>query len=520
MDFLGARIQLNPRPLVRKPAALEVGTLGHCPGRVRIERFLALTELLNEIRQAGFGSRLDKIKTLVNDIALARANAVAQKDIEKLLDQLDNGISHLPIPLHSTAEFDDIFPLARTTPTYYGSSLSGARAWLPQAVDDFFTNGGEKLWLVRVPEAEGVSGFLPEQPQSLLDVDRLRGLASLLVINRLGLVVMPDLERLQIPAQLPDIPRKRLENPEPVFLPLGSLFDDGHRERRQSSELFAELPTQPLLTILRRLLQLSSRQRPDIQFIFTLPLSYSNSLASPAADVDALALLNSARKTANAHLLRQVQMVFPYLRQGDRIFSPVGVLAGAIAKNSATNGPWRSVAMQPLVSLAQPFPPLDMQETLSLREVPGIGVVNLKAGKLKLDDERLLVPALHRDDYLLPGESADYSARLSGMRSAEVIRFLGYLVRELRELGEHLIFNVDPQDPRPQLVLERFFLDLYRAGALRGASPSAAFRITRASSAENVIAFDIELAPAYPIDKIVITFINRDGEWSAGVSHG
>jgi hypothetical protein len=137
---------------------------------------------------------------------------------------------------------------------------------------------------------------------------------------------------------------------------------------------------------------------------------------------------------------------------------------------------------------------------------------------LKLDDERLLVPALHRDDYLLPGINNDYSTRLSGLRSAEVVRFLGYLVRELRELGDHLIFNVDPQDPRPQLVLERFFLDLYRAGALRGASAQDAFRITRASSAENVIAFDIEIAPAYPIDKIIITFINRDGEWQAGVN--
>lgn len=518
MELLGARIQLNPRPLARREAALEVGMLGHCPGRVRIERFLALTALVSEIHQAGYAVRIGRIESLVAEIATARANGVAQKEIEKLLDQLDLAVSHLPIPLHSIAEFDDIFPLARTTATEYGSLLAGARAWLPQAVDDFFANGGEKLWLVRVPEKEAIAGFLPEQQPSLLDVDKLRGLGCLLVINRLGLVAMPDLERLQIPAKLPDISRKRLENPEPVFLPLGTLLDDGHRERRNSSELFSELPVQPLLTILRRFLQLSYRHRPDIQFLFTLPLSYSNTLASPAADVDALALLDNARKTANAHLLRQVQIVFPYLRQGERIFSPAGVLAGAIAQNTLLQGAWRSVAMKPLVSLAQPFPTLDIQETIALRETPGIGVINLKAGKLKLDDERLLVPALHRDDYLLPGENGNYSPRLSGMRSAEVVRFLGYLIRELRELGDHLIFNVDPQDPRPQLVLERFFLDLYRAGALRGASPQDAFRITRASSAENVIAFDIEIAPAYPIDKIVITFINRDGEWQAGVN--
>lgn len=519
MDFLGARIQLNPRPLARRRVALEVGMLGHCPGRVRIERFLALPELLDEIRQAGYGARIGVIQSLVQDIANARLSAAPQKDIEKLLDQLDAAVSHLPIPLRSTAEFDDVFPSARTESTYYGSTLAGASAWLPQAVDDFFANGGEKLWLVRIPEEEGVTGFLPAQIVSLLDVDKLRGVACLLVINRLGLVAMPDLERLQIPAHLPDIPRKRLANPEPVFLPLGTIVDDGHRERRYSSELFAELPVQPLLTILSRML-LSNRHRPDIQFLFSLPLSYSGSLASPAADLDALSVLNSARKTTNAHVLRQVQMLFPYLRQGDRLFSPAGVIAGAIAKTTAQQGAWRSIAIQPLVSLAQPFPALDIQETIALRETPGIGILNLKAGKLKLDDERLLVPALHRDDYVLPGETGDYSPRLSGMRSAEVVRFLGYLVRELRDLGDHLIFNVDPQDPRPQLVLERFFLDLYRAGALRGSSPDAAFRITRASGAENVIAFDIEIAPAYPIDKIVITFVNRDGEWQTGVNHG
>ena len=515
MDFLGARIQLNPRPPARRTALLEVGMLGHCPGRVRIERLLALEPTLADIHAAGYGDRLRQLYACVADLALAG-------DREAALDALDLAVSHLPIPLHSTAEFDDIFPQARTTPTAYSSQLAGNHAWLPQAVDDFFANGGEKLWLVRVPEAEGADGFLPEGNASLLEVNQLRGVACLLVLNQLALVAMPDLERLQIPAQLPDIQRKRLANPKPTFLPLGSLLDDGHRERRYSSEIVSDVPVQPLMDVVRRLLALTSRYRPDIQCLLTLPLSYSASLASPAADVDALNLLGQARVNKGAHLLRQLQLVFPYLRLNQRLFSPAGVIAGAIAANSAELGPWRSVAPRALVSQAQPFPPVDMQTTLRLREQPGIGVIHYKAGRLRLDDERLLVPALHRDDYLLPVENspnvpANYSARLNGLCSAEVVRFLGYLMRELRELGEHLVFNLDPDDPRPQLVLEGFFRDLYRAGALRGASYRDAFRIQRASRQENVIAFDIEIAPAYPIDKLIITFVNRDGEWSAGL---
>jgi hypothetical protein len=525
MDFLGARIQLNPRPLARRAATFEVGFIGHCPGHVDAQRFLALESMLNEIKCIGYSQRLDLVIQLAKDLSLAEKNGFPQRDKESLQNQLDSALSHLPLPLHSSAEFDDIFPNARTQSTIYGSVLAGNKSWLPQSVDDYFTNGGEKLWLVRVPEAEGLDGFLPPQTtasveQDLLHVDKLRGLSCLLLINKLALIAMPDLERLQIPANLPDIPRKRLGNPEPRFLPLGTLLDDGHRERRNTNEMFAEFATQPLLDVLRRSLLIANKIRPDLQFLLTLPLSYSNKLASPSVDISVLQLLDSARKTAGAPLLRQVQLLFPYLRQANRLFSSVGVIAGAISAKATIAGAWRSMAMQPLISLAQPYPPVDTQTTIALRETPGVGVINLKAGQLKLDDERLMVPALHMNDYLLLGEENNYSNRLNGLRSAEVVRFIGYLVRELRELGEQLIFNVDPQDPRSQLVLERFFLDLYRAGALRGDSPQDAFRIQRTSAADNVIAFDIEIAPAYPIDRIVITFVNKNGEWQTGVSHG
>jgi hypothetical protein len=30
-----------------------------------------------------------------------------------------------------------------------------------------------------------------------------------------------------------------------------------------------------------------------------------------------------------------------------------------------------------------------------------------------------------------------------------------------------------------------------------------------------VLAYDIELAPAFPVDRLRLTFANRDGEWHA-----
>ena len=121
---------------------------------------------------------------------------------------------------------------------------------------------------------------------------------------------------------------------------------------------------------------------------------------------------------------------------------------------------------------------------LALRDKPGIGVLHLRNGQVVLDDERLVVPALYKEDYV----AGDRSDRIDGFRSGEVARFMGYLKRELQALGENLIFNIGTDDPRPRLTLEKFFLNLYRAGALRGSLPEKAFRIRQLSSRENQIA--------------------------------
>ena len=135
------------------------------------------------------------------------------------------------MPLYSSAEFDDIFPEARTRPTGYRSRLGGDRAWLAEAVTDYFANGGEKLWVIPVPEVERQAGFLPAAGTRLHDTRSLRGLAVALVLEEVAVLALPDLERLQVPAELPfPPPRVRLDNPQPAFLPCGEEFDDGHRE--------------------------------------------------------------------------------------------------------------------------------------------------------------------------------------------------------------------------------------------------------------------------------------------------
>lgn len=487
MDFLGARVQLNPRPARQFRAALEVAMLGHCPGRVRIARLLQHTDLLNEIRQLGYNSRIDALHENSNDT-----------------------LTHLPVPLNSVAEFDDIFPDARTAGTQYRSVLAGDRAWLPQAVEDFFSNGGEKLWIIAVPEEAGIEAFLPDERIPLYNTEELRGISILLILNRVGLFALPDLERLQIPAQLPDIPRMRLLNPSPEFVPCSANVDDDHRERRNSTDIHNASEPVPTLSVLQKVLPLLEKNRSDMQCLWTLPLEYSKTLDSPNVNQTELQAIETAATKIGGHRLRQVQFLFPYLRSARRqLVTPVGLIAGIASSTARGKGIWRSIAGLPLITDGRPYPKLELAHVVALRNTPGVGVIQSRNGRVSLDDERLVVPALYKNDYV-PGDSSE---RIEGFRSGEVVRFMGYLKRELQALGENLIFNVGTDDPRPRLVLEKFFLDLYRAGALRGSLPEKAFRIRQIRGQESVLAFEIEVAPTFPIDRLVLTFVNRDSEW-------
>jgi hypothetical protein len=467
--------------------------LGHCPGAMRLERLLRLTDALDQMRQFGFGTRLD---------AMVSATVPSA--------------DHLPIPLHSIAEFDDIFPDARTATTIYRSRLAGAEAWLPQAVEDFFANGGERLWVIPIPEREGATGFFARPDTVLHDTDTLRGIAVALILLDVGLVAFPDLERLQIPARLPDIPRLRLVNPDPKFIPVSQTIGDDHRERRYSSELINIPEPLALLPALRQLLGPITRYRPDMQCLFTLPLAYSDDSDSPAVDPAAIEALQNIRTEPAAASLRHVQLLFPYLR-GVRfaLRSPAGIVGGLQAGSARNQGIWRSIAGMPLLTDGTPYPKVSLIDTVHLRQTPGIGVLQYRNGQLKLDDERLAAPALHPDDYL----QADDITRFDGFRAGEVARFIGYTIRQLKALGEDLVFNVDPSDARPRLILERFFLELFQQGALRGELPEDAFSIRSRSAAENEIAYDIEIAPAFPIDHVTLTFVNRSGAWQFEVAN-
>lgn len=541
MLFADQRIEIDARPAPSPAPVLEVVMLGHCPGLpgdttpgagAQWQRVAGDAGLLAEIASLGLGDetrRLQVLRALADPVTAAQ---VAELDAAPRPGDDDlRALYRLPLPIQSLGQFRVLFPQAFDAPTRYESALAGNRAWLPMAVQDFFegstsiTRDQLKLWVIRVPEAPeaaaggsanpAVQAFLPQAGADLTRPAGLGAFERALLPRRAAIVTLPDLERLQIPSQLPDVPRLRLVNPVPAFLPCSTVNDDTHRERRTADEIRAMPEPLPPGQVIAPIARTLARLRPDMACLLALPLDADPQGERPVpsrACIDYLAGLTRRAADApagsdhsSASALRHVQFIYPYLRGPQRpLGSPSGLVAGLQALVAQRDGPWRSVGERALPGLALPWPSLTQHEATALRLDPGVTVLLRRNGQCVIDDERLAVPCL--PDAALRGlthaqRSADH------WYSAEVMRFMGWLRRELQQLGERLVFDADIADPRPELALQAFFNRLYALGALRGARPEQAFRIARRSEGDSTLIFDIEIAPAYPLDLIRITFL-------------
>ncbi len=311
-----------------------------------------------------------------------------------------------------------------------------------------------------------------------------------------GLLIMPDLERLLLPVPQRDIARKRLPNPAALFHPCGLNRDDDHRERRYSSEMpDAAATLQPV----RRIRDIANRLRawrPDLQWLLALPAASEYELPLPRPRPDVLAWLRGI-DPRDTPALAQVQFLFP-LVYGERrpLTSPTGLVAGHIVHRTGRDGVWRSVAGLPLSNDLQPWPDLNRAARAALREDPGLGVLHRRGNALQLDDERLVA-------------SGFCDAAGGACRSGELMRFVGWLRRSLRRLGEEIVFTLDGRDPAIANMLDAFLFGLHRKGALRGVNAADAYRVTRIGNRPELVQYRIEIAPSFPVDAFVVTFLHE-----------
>ncbi len=463
--------------------------LGHAPGGVNVEYLFSSPQMVAEIEGLGYAAALQALRD------------------SPLPWQPLYGV---PLPIRSVTQFQQLFPATQQlTHQRYASRLAGESVWLPTAVEDFFmhSNGDavvEKLlWVLCVDEAEQQHAFLPAANDDFLDLANSSAFARALAIPRAGVLMMPDLERLQIPASLDEVPRLRIANPAPSFLPCGKKNADPHREWRDSDE--TEHSPLPLGfgELLPSMLRAIDKWRPDIQLLLALPFDLEQRAERPQPSAQALDEIAAMKNSTLAPLLHHLQLTYPYLRSArKRLISASALLAGAMVTTTATQGSWRSVAGKPLAGEYQPFPLLPGYEAARLRDEVGVGTLVSHRSRLELSDERLPGGVF--------GEDAEYA------RSGEVARFIGWLRRELEGLGLQLLFEVDPADPRPAMILNSFFARLYQRGALRGRLPEEAFVIRQRSDGESTLLFEIEIAPAFPIDRIRLLFTQERLEVSRG----
>ena len=494
------RIVLDPAPRRATPPPMEAVLFGHCPGRVRPGR---LSQYARErLAQLGFAKEAEALPLAATQPGLDDTAEVSNPindnsplSSEQLFAARVQQLHHLPLAFASLADFTDCFPDADSAACAYTSQLAGASAWLPSAVEDFFRAGGRLLWVIVVGENEGQRGFLPRAGAvALSQPTSLRGFELLGLLTSAALVAVPDLERLQIPATLPPPPRMQLPNPEPLFLPCADNSGDHNdppQERRSASDMLTAPQPLPFTLIARHLLTFLARWRTDMQLLLTAPLHFSDGLERPALDHAAVSAIGDADDT----LLRHLQPLFPYLRDTRHsLSSATGLIAGAICASAAQISPWASIAGKRLACNARPYPEQRPLEIARLREEFNLGVIIPAAGGVVLDDERT------------PCQTFQLSA--------EIVRFVGWLRRQLNELGNDLVFSVDPHDPRPELALRHFFTRLHQAGALRGRTSEEAFSLEVTQPGEGQVIFTILIAPAFPIDRITLTLVADRGQWS------
>ena len=520
------RIEIDARPAPPAQAVLEAVMIGHAPtpvDGVRWDRIARDELLLAEIARLGFGreaARLRELATLADPGELPADAAL-------------KALYRLPIPLYSFGQFQSLFPHAFGTDTHYHSVLGGKRAWLPLAVQDFFESSSGssalKLWIIRVDEKEGAAAFLPTPDANMIAPETLGAFERALLIPRAAILALPDLERLQVPAHLEDIPRLRAENVRPVFLPCGSNTDDDHRERRYGKEI-PDMP-EPLAAreIIVPVARALARNRPDMQCLLTVgfaaipgserpgPSREFLDCAAQCGGINDDGSLADASRGSLTEAARHLQLLYPYLRGPDRkLGSPSGLVAGMQAAVSQQQGPWRSIGERPLPGRSLPWPPVNQNEATTLRNSPGITVLLHRAGRTIVDDERMCspcLPAVGLQQLNAERRNNDH------WRSAEIMRFMGWLRRELQALGEQMIFNIDPGDPRPAVALRSFFTRLYTLGALRGSKVEEAFTLLQRKDGDSTFIFDIEIAPAFPVDLLRITFMQDRNTAGAAVTN-
>lgn len=517
MNFHFGRVSLLPETRLHRTPLFDVAMIGHVERDAALDYLFSNSAMLDDMRMAGYSDLLDLLR------------AENENTTQPLRAHPLQGV---PIPLRSLEEFQQLFSIPVTLPTEekFVSRLGGDYPWLPIAIADFFQAEvmqlPRRLWIIVVPQRQGTAAFLtpdsavPPASNAQPDVaitfstralqvaellQRQPALLRALDLPNLGLLCLPDFERLHIPPSLSHIPRLRVANPVPAFLPCGTNTNDGITEVG-AIQVAPPDESPHFIAHLQRLLRVIAAYRRDVNLLLAFPLDVKRNAELPQHSQLATIQLDQWKQSADAYLLRNVQLVFPYLQDvRGNLSSPCALLAGKTLASASTRGEWRSIAGIALPTQKHTFPSCSLKLVGQLRDQVGLAVLHEENGAVQLDDERL---------------SVAYVATQPSTNSGELARFMGGLLRALESIGLSLVFENQLAVDQSEIVLRDFFTRLHARGALRGRRAEDAFSIQRQRNDSGLVIVEIELAPAIALDHIQVDLRSHNNSLNAEVRYG
>jgi hypothetical protein len=381
-------------------------------------------------------------------------------------------------------------PLAFTDIGSFVAAFPGDDSWLARAVGDYFAAGGLRAWVVRVAveQAAPLDAYISASPP-VLAAEPQNAVSIAAQVPSAGLLALPDLEQACLAAAAP-APALPLP-PDPVFRPAKDFVEPTAPSVATPSQVAQTAP----FDVLRRVSAALAVMRPDMIFLFALPVGADPTLSQPALANRAVAYVHGAATPDPTTDLPQVQALAPLVRDASgEIATPSGLVAGLLCAAAQTDGVWRSVAGRSLPLGVTPVRPIESNALAKLRN-SGIVALRFVQGGTILDDDIMAC----WDN--LPGSA---QRRAAGGR-----RLIGWLIRSLQTFGEQLVFENVFDDGRVELVLTSLFAELFKRGALAGGQVSDAVRITRRKlDMRNAYAFDIAVATASAVETIRLQFLD------------
>jgi hypothetical protein len=334
-----------------------------------------------------------------------------------------------------------------------------------------------------------VPGY-PDPANVVSEVDRASwtGIGHLFGLPDVAMLSVPDLadacgvdEREPTPLEQPPVPEEQFVECAASVAPppppsVARVFEaprcdeDGYLEWAHALHLVAALV---------------ARRRGEVQLVASLPLPTDGSpaerdlrgfLTAPGRML-ALRIREASPGFASAF----VQLAYPWVRTRgsarlpEELEPPEGVLAGLLAQNTLTRGAYRSASGQPTTDAYAVFPEVTSDQLTGQRRAAA-GAPAMTGLPLH---ERVSIFGNTPAGLLL---LSDVTTSLDeSYRPASVNRLVSLVVRAARIVGEESVFEPSGERLWVELRerLRRLLLQLYRAGALRGATRPGLQRAVR-----------------------------------------